>query len=126
MKVKYEDDAFMYLPSELYNSPRVQKFIIYCKQYNYTWAIFSDCYGLVFSNEKIRWYDKSPDCVTNREYESLLYMTLKKLTDYDVIFFYYNLDTYHLLYENLINDLKRFKNIVLLDKLEASDEQEHK
>lgn len=125
-KVEYEDSTFKYLPSELYISPRVQEFISHCSQHNHTWAIFSDYYGLVFANEKIEWYDKNPDCVTNKEYERLLYITLKKLTAYDEVFFYYNIDTYHTLYVNLVNDLKKFKTVVLLDRLEVSDEQEHK
>ena len=113
----------MYLPSELYISPRIQEFIKFCKLYNLAWAVFSDYYGLVFENEKIKWYDKSPDYVTSEEYQRLLDITLIKLTDYDEVVFYYKLDTYHIIYRNLVNDLKKFKNIVLLDRLEMLDEK---
>lgn len=126
MKSKYENSTILFFPSELYISPRVQEFINYCTQHNYTWAIFSDYYGLVFANEKVNWYDKSPDCVTNQEYKHLLFITLKKLTGYDKVFFYYKPDSYHSLYSNLVNDLKKTKNIILLDRLEVSNEQEHK
>ena len=122
-KAQNTDSTTMYLPPELYISPRIQEFIKFCKLYNLAWAVFSDYYGLVFENEKIKWYDKSPDYVTSEEYQRLLDITLIKLTDYDEVVFYYKLDTYHVLYRNLVNDLKKFKNIVLLDRLEMLDEK---
>lgn len=105
-------------PAELYSSLRVQTFIEFCNRKNLQWAIFSDLYGLIFSFEKIQWYDKSPDSISNTEYEQLLKLTIKKLVSYKHIVFYYAPESLHPLYKRLISDLKKYKKIVLLERLE--------
>lgn len=109
----------LFLPSELYISSRVQSFIHYCKKHKYTWAIFSDYYGLVFENDKIEWYDKSPELVTSKEYDDLLANSLYKLREYSNIFFFYNIQTFHPIYKRFVKDLERSKKIILVDRLEA-------
>ncbi len=116
----------LFFPSELYTSHRIQEFIFFCEKRNYNWAIFSDLYGLVSKNDKIKWYDKSPDLVTKEEYDYLLNVTIKKLKDYSNIIFFYNAETFHSLYKQLVNDLKKYKyNIKLVDKLEIDDEEQN-
>lgn len=115
--------AQLLLPSDLYISSRVQTFICFCKKHKYTWAIFSDYYGLVFENDKISWYDKSPNLVTDKEYYELLENTINQLKNHNKIFFYYNSETFHLLYRRLVNDLKKHKYVILLDRLEVCGEE---
>ena len=92
-------------PAELYSSSRVQKFINFCNSNNYCWAIFSDKYGLVFGNEKISWYNKSPDMVTSVEYNRLLNEVIIKLQDYEIIYFYYSDNSFQSLYKHLAEHL---------------------
>ena len=112
------DDSKLLAPSELYISSRVQNFIHFCKKQKYTWAIFSDYYGIVFENEKIKWYDKSPERVTEKDYDGLLENSLYKLKNYENVFFYYSIESFHPIYKRLVKDLKGSKNIMLIDRLE--------
>lgn len=106
------------VPSKLYISRRIRKFISFCDESYYSWAIFSDLYGLVFKNDQISWYDKSPNAVSNNEYQILLRLTLEKIKDYDYIFFYYDEKTFHPLYRCLVNDIKENKKLFLINSLE--------
>lgn len=108
----------LFFPSQLYTSRRVQAFVRFCESHGYTWAIFSDQYGLVSDNEKIEWYNKPPNGVTDEEYESLLRDTIIKLNGYDDVIFFYEYPTFHPLYRKLTNDLKQHKRVVLTDSLE--------
>lgn len=112
------DKSMIFLPSQLYTSYRVQKFINFCEKNGHTWAIFSDQYGLVLNTDKIKWYDKAPDCVTVEEYEDLLKLSLKKLNNYNDIIFFYKAETFHPLYKKFVNDLKQHKYVAIIDRLE--------
>lgn len=107
----------MVLPKELYISDRIQRFIEYCEEKNYEWAIFSDDYGLVLKDDKIKWYDKSPNSVSDDEYKKLLKDTLSKMDGYDDVIFYYDENTFHPLYQKLIDDLQKTKKIKLINML---------
>lgn len=113
------DGSKLLLPSELYISSRVQSFIHYCEKYKYEWAIFSDYYGIVFKNDKVEWYDKSPELVTSKEYNDLLKDSLYKLKKYNKVFFFYDVKTFHPVYKRLVKDLERSKKVILMDRLEA-------
>lgn len=115
------DNSTFFLPSKLYTSYRIQMFVRFCENHGYTWAIFSDLYGLVSENEEIKWYDKGPDCVTDEEYDSLLKAAIKKLKNYNDIIFFYKVETFHSLYRKLVNDLSGYKNVELVDELEDFD-----
>lgn len=115
----YISEDFEALPSDLYISPRIQKFIDFCDKHNYCWAIFSDMYGLIFSHEKLKWYDKSPDNVTLAEYTNLLNLTLQKLKDFETVYFYYRQESFHSLYKRLVEDVKTHKEVIMLTSLEA-------
>ena len=115
------DDSKLFLPSELYTSSRVQNFIEYCKKNKYLWAIFSDYYGIVFEDETIEWYDKSPDLVTDKDYECLMLSTLQKLQQYNQVVFYYKNETFHQIYKRFVVDLQKSKTVVLINKLKNND-----
>jgi len=53
-------------PEKLYISKRIKQFFDFVKANNLPFAVFSDKYGVVFSNEKIMWYDVPPGKVRNR------------------------------------------------------------
>lgn len=108
-------------PAELYTSFRIHTFINFCNFHNYSWAIFSDKYGLVFKEDKIGWYDKPPDNVTSLEYNNLLSSTMNRLQIYDTVFFYYCDESFHPLYRRLARDIGMYKKIKLLTDLEEID-----
>lgn len=114
----YISQDFEVLPSELYISPRIQSFINFCDKRNFYWAIFSDMYGLIYNNERLRWYDKAPDVVTSVEYDRLLTLTLQKLTDFEIVFFYYQQKSFHPLYQQLVEDIKVHKEVIMFTSLE--------
>ena len=108
-------------PAQLYTSSRIHTFIDYCDARNYCWAIFSDKYGLVFKTDKIGWYDKAPDEVTPLEYNDLLLSTIHRLHSFDTVLFYYSDESFHPLYQHLIDDLKGYKTVKLFCSLGEID-----
>lgn len=98
-------------PQELYTSSRIKGFMNKCKEKNVKWAIFSDKYGVWFSDKKHKWYDKNPDKVTIKEFKSLVKDFDKKLCNYRRIFFYRHPTRFHTLYE-LILERTKLKNKV--------------
>jgi hypothetical protein len=91
-------------PDRLYMSPRIQTFMSKCKEQGVNWAIFSDKYGIWFPNVEHEWYEKSPDTVTDQEFEDLLNDFDRKLQDYDEIWFYHNPSRFHGLYQRLLQE----------------------
>lgn len=104
-------------PRELYTSPRVLAFIDYCEFRHFEWAIFSDLYGVVFRDDKLQWYDKNPDDVSNKDFVELLEQTIQRLKPYKMIKFYYEESTFHPLYRKLIDDLSNNYQVELLNIL---------
>jgi len=105
-------------PDKLYMSACIQRFMNKCKERNVKkWAIFSDKYGVWFSNDKHKWYEKDPNKVTVQEFRILLDNFDRRLQKYDEICFYYNPGRFHLLYEILLQmttlkyKVKRFTHI---------------
>jgi hypothetical protein len=104
-------------PDKLYASTSIKCFMSKCKKMRVKWAIFSDLYGIWFPNVEREWYDQSPDTVTEHEFENLLDNFDLKLRDYDEIWFYYNPERFHPLYERLLQrtklkgKVKRFSNV---------------
>ena len=92
-------------PDKLYTARFVKYFIRRCKLRNVKWAIFSDQFGVVFPTDKIPWYDKSPDSVTEEDREALFRDTLNKIKGYQVWF--YRLFHFHHFYRDLLDDLKK-------------------
>jgi len=104
-------------PDKLYTSDRIQPFMRRCKQARVRWAIFSDLYGVYFPNEKHKWYEKSPDSVTQEEFRMLLKSFDKKLSSYSAIWFYHHPARFHKIYRRLLRrtrlrrKVRLFKNI---------------
>ena len=98
-------------PDELYIATPTQRFMRRCIENKVYWAIFSDKYGIWFSNERNTWYEKSPDKVTKEEFKDLVDDFNEKLKDFDEIWFYHNPGRFHNLYKRLV------KNPILKDKI---------
>lgn len=89
-------------PDRLYTSPGLQAFISYCDQHALDWAILSDRYGVIFKDERIGWYSKPPDSVTEEEFEALLRSFITRLTGYDEIYFHHRPGETHPVFVRLV------------------------
>ncbi len=109
-------------PDKLYTATPTQRFMNRCKEKNVRWAIFSDLYGVWFSDIEHEWYDKGPDTVTESEFRILVSDFDQKLKDYDEIWFYHNPGRFHHLYRRLLeetglkNKIKCFTHIKEIEK----------
>jgi hypothetical protein len=104
-------------PDRLYASPALIKFVDFCKRTQLNWAIFSDKYGVVFPEEKISWYSKPPDSVTEREFEQLLENFTTRLAGFDEIYFYQRTGETHLVFKE-IERLGRERGLNIIEFLE--------
>ncbi len=86
-----------------------------CLERGVEWAIFSDEYSIWFPHEKHRWYDKSPNDVTDEEFAKLLREFDEKLSTYDEIWFYcnYRSPRFHSLYKRLVGQSSLRERITL-------------
>jgi hypothetical protein len=66
------------------------------------WAIFSDKYGVWFSDNLHEWYEKDPNKVTEAEFNQLVNEFNKSLGQFDEIWFYHNPGRFHKLYKKLL------------------------
>jgi len=112
-----KDSGVFAIPEQLYTSERIQSFMSKCKELNVPWAIFSDMYGIIFPNEKIKWYDKHPNDVTDDELEGLVRNCLERLKDYDIIYFYYQ-GGLNYLYQRVIVKLTKLRRVKIINDLE--------
>lgn len=107
-------------PDKLYTSGRIQSFINRCIEKGVNWAIFSDKYGVWFSNIKHKWYEKDPSTIVRKgkvidpeKFRELVNDFNQKLQDYDEIHFYIpNPRRLHSLYKILL------EGTTLKDKIE--------
>jgi hypothetical protein len=90
-------------PDKLYTSTPIRRFMKVSNKNGVNWAIFSDKYGIWFKNIKNGWYEKSPNSVTEEEFNKLVADFNRKLKDFDEIWFYYNPGRFHPLYHKLLN-----------------------
>jgi hypothetical protein len=70
------------------------------------WAIFSDYYGIWFSDIEREWYGDDvgdPNLVTNDRFLALLEDFDNSLSDFDEVFFYYNPGRFHPIYKRLLD-----------------------
>jgi len=110
-----KDTGIEVTPDVLYVSNRIRAFMRVCKDRNVLWAIFSDRYGIWFSEEKHRWYEKSPDDVTESEFQALLKNFDLRLQEYDEIIFYRPSPIYfHSLYRRLLNESKLHERVRII------------
>jgi hypothetical protein len=93
-------------PAELYMASTIRRFIQRCNDEKTNWAIFSDKYGVVFPSDKIQYYNKHPNRVTNAEFQVLFENFTNRLSAYSEIWFYHNPGRCHKLYKTLITSAK--------------------
>ena len=93
-------------PDKLYTAQPLQRFVNKCKEKGKDWAIFSDKYGVLFPEDKIEWYEKNPNSVSEIEYDQLLKNFMNQLSEFNEIWFYYNPGRFHSLYKRLVRDAK--------------------
>lgn len=94
-------------PDGLYTATRTQRFMRRCKQRGLRWAIFSDYYGVWFSDELREWYGDDvgdPNLVTCRKFRQLVENFDERLQAFDEIYFYYNPGRFHGLYKKLLKE----------------------
>ena len=111
-------------PDVLYSATPLQRFIRRCKEERVRWAIFSDLYGVWFPQEKKPWYEKSPDSISDGEFDALVIDFDKKLGRDKTIFFYHNPGRFHRLYRKLIKKSRlkgKIRMITHLDEIGGSD-----
>jgi len=89
-------------PDKLYTATSTQRFMNKCKEKGVEWVIFSDLYGVWFSDVKHEWYEKDPNTVTEHEFRKLLKDFEQKLGNYEEIYFYHNPGRFHPLYKRLL------------------------
>jgi hypothetical protein len=108
------------IPEKLYSASYLQRFIKRCKEMKVNWGILSDKYGIVFPNQRIKWYELSPSFLLKHKTEAkkLIEKLQQQLQKFDVIFFYHNPGRFHPFYRYVIKELrKRGINIRLISHL---------
>jgi hypothetical protein len=112
-----KDSSKRVTPDNLYTATPTQRFMKSCIDNNVQWAIFSDNYGVWLSNITNKWYEKSPDSVTDKEFHNLVADFNRKLRHFDEIWFYYNPGRFHRLYRKLLTKTKLKNKIRLFTHL---------
>lgn len=104
-------------PDQLYIEPGIQAFIERCKERKVDWAILSDLYGIYLPSDRHQWYEKHPDTVTAQEKARIISNFNDKLSAYAEIFFYVRPDTFHPLYEDILQKTSLAGRIQILQEL---------
>lgn len=94
-------------PDRLYTATPTQRFMHRCKERGVRWAIFSDHYGVWFSDEPREWYGDDlgdPDRVTEPKFWELVENFDERLQGFDDIYFYYNPGRFHPVYRRLLKE----------------------
>src|SRR5215207_5316834 len=104
-------------PDKLYTATPTQRFMNECKNRGVNWAIFSDKYGVWFSDVQHEWYEKNPNRVTEEEFSQLVNEFDKSLSQFNEIYFYYNPGRFHKLYKRLLKSSELKAKIKLFTHL---------
>lgn len=94
-------------PDRLYTAKPTQRFMRRCKECGFRWAIFSDHYGVWFSDEQHEWYGDDvgdPNRVTESKFRELVANFDERLQAFDGIYFYYNPGRFHPVYKRLLKE----------------------
>jgi hypothetical protein len=110
-------------PDILYTATPTQRFMNNCKNKKITWAIFSDKYGVWFSNIQNQWYEKNPNKVTEKEFDELVRNFDQSLRQFDKIYFYYNPGRFHKLYKRLLETSELKSKIGLITHLKDINDE---
>jgi hypothetical protein len=94
-----------------------------CKNKGVNWAIFSDKYGVWFSNIQHEWYEKNPNKITEAEFNQLVSKFNKSLGQFGEIWFYHNPGRFHRLYRKLLKKTELKNKIKLFTHLDEVTEQ---
>ena len=106
-------------PDVLYTNRGIRQFMQRCMEKEVHWAILSDNYGVIFSDEKRGWYAKPPDTVTPEEERAILTDFDNKLGSFDAIYFYVRTETYHPFYERVLKASSYSSKIRLIYRLDV-------
>ena len=113
----FKDTKVKVTSDKLYTATPIQRFINECKNKGVNWAIFSDKYGIWFSDDLNEWYDKNPNRVTEDEFNRLVRKFDRSLARFDEIYFYHNPGRFHKLYRRLMRSSKLRAKIKLFTHL---------
>ena len=102
----FRDTMAKVTPDKLYTATPTQRFINVCKNKGVNWAIFSDKYGVWFSDVLHEWYEKNPNKVTEEEFSQLVSEFDRSLSQFDEIYFYHNPGRFHMIYKRLLKSTK--------------------
>ena len=108
-----KDTGLRVTPDRLYMSNKTRAFMDTCKAKRVQWAIFSDKYGVWFSDEQHEWYEKPPRTVTEAEFKDLVRNFEQKLGEYEEIWFYHNPSRFSQLYKRLLKEARVSGKITL-------------
>ena len=115
-------------PDILYTATPIRRFTRRCIDENVEWAILSDKFGVIFSQEKIDWYQKHLDQVDEEEFQWLLGNFIYRLLGYDRVWFYHNPRSFHPLYRKLVKESRgrglRVKMFSHLSEIKATKDAE--
>ena len=78
-----------------------------CKERGVRWAIFSNHYGVWFSDERHEWYGDDvgdPRRVTQRKFRELVANFDERLQDFGKVYCYHNPGRFHPLYKRLLEE----------------------
>lgn len=115
---RLKDTGEMVTPDKLYMSKRIQECIAACKEKEMRWGIFSDYCGILFETDKQHWYDYHPDSVPEADISKLALSFALALKDFDRIWYYYNPDTLHPLYQRIVTESGLENRVVWFHDLE--------
>jgi hypothetical protein len=114
----FKDNMAKVTPDKLYTAIPTQRFINECKNKGAKWAIFSDKYGVWFSDVLHEWYDKDPNKVKEEEFIRLVSEFDRSLGQFDEIYFYHNPGRFHKIYKRLLKSTKLRNKIKLFSHLD--------
>ena len=113
----FKDTKTKVTSDKLYTATPTQRFINECKIKGVNWAIFSDKYGIWFSNDLHEWYDKNPNRITEDEFNRLVREFDRSLRRFNEIYFYHNPGRFHKLYKRLLKSSELRAKIKLVTHL---------
>ena len=118
---RLKDTGEKVTPDQLYLSERIQRFIAYCRSQDLRWGIFSDLCGILFENDKQEWYDFHPDLVTPEHRQFLAKAFASTLSEFDTIWYYYDPETLHPLYRQIVDESGIANRVVWVTDLETME-----
>ena len=103
-------------PDHLYTATQTLEFMDWCKRGNFRWAIFSDLYGVWFSQVEHEWYEKDPSTLTEAEFQALRSNFDEQLATFSEIRFYYP-DSLHPFHRRLLGETTLAEKVKIITHL---------